>query len=268
MRQSKRKVNGVVRGLRGLRLSRAFAALLSGGMAAAGAAQTTTITNLTITSGGMAQSTVSSGTAVKLSAMVTAGSAPVTPGQVEFCDASSPHCTGIHLLGLAQLTSTGTASVTLIPGIGNHSYQAVFLGTRSYASSSSSAVSLTVTGLHPSTTTITQSGSGGSYSLTATVVGWGSLSAPTGTVSFLDTSNANAVLGTAALGAGTAGVGWLNASNSPAGSYPESVAIGDFNHDGIADMAVANSGDGTVSILLGNGNGTFQPGGGQSDFRR
>ena len=262
MRQSKRKVNGVVRGLRGLRLSRAFAALLSGGMAAAGAAQTTTITNLTITSGGMAQSTVSSGTAVKLSAMVTAGSAPVTPGQVEFCDASSPHCTGIHLLGLAQLTSTGTASVTLIPGIGNHSYQAVFLGTRSYASSGSSAVSLTVTGLHPSTTTITQSGSGGSYSLTATVAGWGSLSAPTGTVSFLDTSNANAVLGTAGLGAGTAGVGWLNASNSPAGSYPESVAIGDFNHDGIADMAVANSGDGTVSILLGNGNGTFHQAGG------
>ena len=107
MRQSKRKVNGVVRGLRGLRLSRAFAALLSGGMAAAGAAQTTTITNLAITSGGMAQSTVSSGTAVKLSAMVTAGSAPVTPGQVEFCDASSPHCTGIHLLGLAQFSRAG-----------------------------------------------------------------------------------------------------------------------------------------------------------------
>jgi Bacterial Ig-like domain (group 3)/FG-GAP-like repeat len=36
------------------------------------------------------------------------------------------------------------------------------------------------------------------------------------------------------------------------------IAIGDFNADGIADIAIAN-GDGTISILLGNGDGTFQP---------
>jgi hypothetical protein len=43
-----------------------------------------------------------------------------------------------------------------------------------------------------------------------------------------------------------------------AGSYPRSVAVGDFNGDGVSDLAVANSGSGTVSVLLGKGDGTFQ----------
>ena len=37
------------------------------------------------------------------------------------------------------------------------------------------------------------------------------------------------------------------------------MAIGDFNGDGRPDLAVANAGSGTVSILLGNGDGTFSP---------
>src|SRR5438034_741092 len=41
------------------------------------------------------------------------------------------------------------------------------------------------------------------------------------------------------------------------GTAPESVAVGDFNGDGIQDLAVANTGSSTVSILLGNGDGTF-----------
>ncbi len=38
-----------------------------------------------------------------------------------------------------------------------------------------------------------------------------------------------------------------------------SLAIGDFNRDGKADLAITDANSGTVSILLGNGNGTFQP---------
>ena len=40
---------------------------------------------------------------------------------------------------------------------------------------------------------------------------------------------------------------------------PVSVAVGDFNGDGKADLAVVNdSTSNSVSVLLGNGNGTFQ----------
>ncbi len=43
------------------------------------------------------------------------------------------------------------------------------------------------------------------------------------------------------------------------GSNPKAVAVGDFNGDGIPDLAVANLNSGDVSILLGNGDGSFQP---------
>jgi hypothetical protein len=41
------------------------------------------------------------------------------------------------------------------------------------------------------------------------------------------------------------------------GANPQAVAVGDFNGDGIPDLAVANADDNTVSILLGQGDGTF-----------
>jgi phospholipase C len=41
------------------------------------------------------------------------------------------------------------------------------------------------------------------------------------------------------------------------GTAPVGIARGDFNGDGKIDLAVANSGSNRVSILLGNGNGTF-----------
>lgn len=43
------------------------------------------------------------------------------------------------------------------------------------------------------------------------------------------------------------------------GSSPAFGAVGDFNGDGKLDLAVADQNTGNVSVLLGNGNGTFQP---------
>ena len=64
--------------------------------------------------------------------------------------------------------------------------------------------------------------------------------------------------------AGAAAVGFKPAVTYQVGTAPRAVAFGDFNGDGKMDMAVANAGnagagdDGSGSILLGNGDGTFQ----------
>src|SRR6266566_5017384 len=46
----------------------------------------------------------------------------------------------------------------------------------------------------------------------------------------------------------------------PVGHSPSAVAVGDFNGDGKLDIGVANFTDNTISILLGNGDGTFTAG--------
>jgi hypothetical protein len=52
---------------------------------------------------------------------------------------------------------------------------------------------------------------------------------------------------------------FLDAPAYGAGSGPRFVATGDFNGDGKPDIAVANFYGNSVSILLGNGDGTYQP---------
>jgi hypothetical protein len=56
-------------------------------------------------------------------------------------------------------------------------------------------------------------------------------------------------------------VTFSQATGSPfaVGSEPTGEAVGDLNGDGKPDLVIANRNDGTVSVLLGNGDGTFSP---------
>jgi uncharacterized repeat protein (TIGR01451 family) len=56
----------------------------------------------------------------------------------------------------------------------------------------------------------------------------------------------------------SAGVEFASPVSYPVGTSPAGVVIADFNGDGKLDIAVANSGSANVSILLGNGDGTFK----------
>ena len=171
----------------------------------------------------------------------------------------------------------------------------------------------TVTGTEPTITTLSDQADGNNWDFTATVFGFG-FPAATGMASFTDL--------TTMVNLGSAGLAGLVMSIFPAaadvqdGQHPVGVAVGDFNGDGIADLAIANqseipmrvrngerpagqrrrhlpgaadlhgrlepsgiavgdfNGDGiprpgcnqimatTVSVLLGNGDGTFPPAGG------
>jgi hypothetical protein len=220
-------------------------------------AKAVTTTTLAVTAGGATGNTVASATVVTLTATVQAAGLPVTVGQVSFCDASAAHCTDIHLMGPAQLTSAGTATFKFRPGVGSHSYYAVFAGTTNFSASISSTAPLTVSGPSATNFAFYQSGVPGNYQLAATIGGVGS-AAPTGTVSFLDTSNGNAVLGTASPVAATSGLNFLESDLTlPLGNFNKSdLLVADFNGDGIPDFASVSYGN-TIMVALGNGDGTF-----------
>ena len=176
-----------------------LAIALTATAAAANRPVTTTILTVTAASGNAAN--VTAGSTISLTAAVSSESITIKAGRVNFCDASAPYCTDIHVLATAQLTSAGTATIKLRPAVGTHSYRAEFLGTINWPPNTSNTATVSVTGAFPSVTTIAQGGSPGNYSLTATVSGSAkSPAGPSGTISFADLSANNSILTTTSLG--------------------------------------------------------------------
>ncbi len=217
-----------------------------------------TMTTLAVISAGSAISSAAFGSVIALKASVSDPAGQVTGGRVDFCDASAAFCTGASLVGSAQVAIGGTATLRLTPSLGSHTYKAVYAGTSTESPSTSSAVSVTINGQLTTSTALAASGAQADYTLVATVIGSGAAIAPTGIVSFNDFTYAGKTLAAAPLGAGTASVDWVS-TGSATGWKPSSIAVADINGDGIPDLVVGNVNDSacSVTILLGNGDGTF-----------
>jgi Bacterial Ig-like domain (group 3)/FG-GAP-like repeat len=207
------------------------------------AATQPTTTSLTLSS-----SSVPLGTVVTLKASAQSGGKPVSPGRILFLD-------GGTTIGAGQLIASGTVTIELRLGLGSHSITASFAGTSGFAKSSSAASPLSVSGLAPTTTLISFTGANNQYSLTGKVTSYGRPAA-TGTVSFAN-QTAGTTLGSLPLNA-TSSPSFQPPQTYPFFSQPGVVAIGDFNRDGIPDMAVIVGAG--VTIFLGIGDGSFREG--------
>ena len=64
---------------------------------------------------------------------------------------------------------------------------------------------------------------------------------------------------TVLLGNGAGGFTPAAGDPFPVGTNPYNLGVGDFNNDGIQDLAVANAGSNSVTVLLGDGAGGFTP---------
>ncbi len=187
-----------------------------------------------------------------LTAAVTSGSQQVTAGTVTFLS-------GTQSLGTGQIvTSNGVATATLRTRFapGSDTLTARFNGTNQFQTSTSTPQSLIVTGTEPSISTLTATPDGSNYDFNLNVFGFG-FAAPTGTAS-LDEASQQIHLGDFTL-AGPGTPTFQPQQTSGVGTAPRGgVAAGDFNGDGCPDLVVGNQSDNTVSVLLGNCDGTFQ----------
>jgi uncharacterized protein YjdB len=204
---------------------------------------------------------------------------------------------GNTLLGTGQVINGQAEYIAKLAAPGTYSLTAVFGGANDYQISSSNAITEVVTAPLPPTSVILSSSANPSvYGQSVTLSAAVTPSTATGTVTFYD---GVAILGTAPVSNGRtafttgllpAGAQSLRAyyagdANNAAGTssaisqtvngnaanrlrlaqtystLPDSysVAVADFNGDGISDIVYADLNAGAVSVLLGRGDGTFAP---------
>lgn len=214
---------------------------------------------------------IQAGTPVTLIAHVTGVSTPFHNGIVLFCNAVAAHCEDSAILGSAKLTAGGTAKLHLRLGVGSYNIRAVFQGTYQVnnldptqtqnfnAPSTSTVQPLTVKGQSITTTTsINAAQVDGVYNFTSRVSAF-SRASIAGTLSIRDSVNGgpSVLLGSIILNPANTVVGLTTAAPIVAGRLPNTIAVADFNQDGIPDAVTGNYDENTLSILQGNGDGTF-----------
>jgi hypothetical protein len=198
-----------------------------------------------------APGSATAGQVVTLAATVQAQTFPVEIGSVTFLS-------GKQVLGTVQVTSStpGTAKLLTRFGPGSYSLTAQYNGNEFLLGSTSTAQPLTVTGTEPTTSTLAATPSGSNYNFTQNVLGTGN--APlAGTGSLQNVTQGGLVIGSIPIpGPGTST--FPTAKSYAANVGPQGIAVGDFNGDGIPDLAITNNSGTTVSVLLGNADGGFQ----------
>jgi hypothetical protein len=177
----------------------------------------------------------------------TVSPAGVTGGKVTFYD-------GTSMLGTRALSSGQAALTTALLGSGAGSLRAYYSGGSNYPASVSAVQTETINAL-PSDGFRAAVNYALPYNSIYILAGDfnGDGKADLATIS---NGNPSILLGN---GDGT----FQTAANfevGPAsGCSPQSVVMGDFNGDGKADLAVISRANDALSVLLGNGDGTFQP---------
>jgi hypothetical protein len=219
------------------------ASILTSGLAASA----TPAINLAVTAGLNPDGTASTGTPITLTAKLS--DVDLGSGQaVNLCFDSS--CVS-RFPG-----SDGTATVTFLPIPGCSTYFADYFdeGTGTLLRAIlPQRVSNTGAPLPTTTTLSTPQG----FDLPVTVLSVGPAPAPSGSLVATDLSDGGVAPVSVQLTPGISSLHWDACELPHPGAAPQSIAAGDFDGDGNADLAVANAGDSTLTILKGNGDGTF-----------
>ncbi len=196
------------------------------------------------------------GSVVQLTAAVSVNGKPVVSGWVTFSE-------GNRTLGSASVQSNGQAVLkTGSFTSGTHKIVAAYSGapysSQTVAASKSVAASLVVSGIPASVTQLTETVNAvhpPNVDLLATVLGLG-FAPPTGTIAFSNPTTGQS-LGTVSLAPGLPA--FLAKDSYPAGSESGMLVAGDFNGDGIQDLAILQFAAVTVLLADPNHPGQFGP---------
>jgi hypothetical protein len=206
--------------------------VIAGEMVLINGATTTPVLTPTTTALSASANSITAGQSVTFTATVTASSTP--SGTVTFYD-------GTTALGTGTLNGSGVATYsTTSLAVGSHSITASYAANSTFAGSTSSAVSVTVTApvLIGTTTKLTASATtvnaGASVTFNATVTPASGSGTPTGTISFMDGTTTLAMM---SLSSGAAS---YSSSSLAVGSHSiTAVYGGDSNYSGSTSSAVS-----------------------------